>query len=73
MVNGRYTIHGEEETFTPGDLNLHIYNLAARAGIQVDIGLLNLDFSYTIGITNSFKGALRTNSHGLILSVGLAL
>jgi hypothetical protein len=73
MLNGRYGPEGEEETFPPGDLNLHIYSLAARAGIQVDIGLLNIDFSYTIGITNSFKGALRTNSHGIILSAGLAL
>ncbi len=73
LVNGRYTYEGEEETFQPGDLNLHIYNLGARVGTQVDIGLINVDFSYTIGITNSFKGDLRTNSHCLLLSVGLAL
>jgi hypothetical protein len=73
ILNGRYGPEGEEETVNPGELNLHIYNLGARAGIQVDIGLLNVDFSYTIGITNSFKGDLRTNSHGLILSAGLAL
>jgi hypothetical protein len=73
IVNGRYTYEGQEETFRPGDLNLHIYNLGARIGTQVDIGLINVDFSYTIGITNSFKGDLRTNFHNLLLSVGLAL
>ncbi|MBE9517499.1 MAG: PorT family protein [Bacteroidetes bacterium] len=73
ILNGRYTYEDEEETFKPGELNLHIYNLGARIGTQVDIGLFNIDFSYTIGITNSFKGMLRTNSHCLLLSVGLAL
>lgn len=73
IVNGRYTYEGREQTFRPADLNLHIYNLGARIGTQVDIGLINVDFSYTIGITNSFKGDLRTNFHNLLLSVGLAL
>jgi hypothetical protein len=73
ILNGRYAYEGERETFTPGELNLHIYNLGARVGTQVDIGLLNVDFSYTIGITNSFKGDLRTNSHCLLLSLGFAL
>ena len=73
VLNGRYTYEDEEETFKPGELYLHIYNLGVRFGTQVDIAMFNIDFSYTIGITNSFKGMLRTNSHCLLLSVGLAL
>ena len=72
-VNGRYTYQGIEDTFSPKELNLHIYNLGARFGTQVDIAIFNIDLSYTIGITNSFKGRLRTNSHCLMLSVGFAL
>jgi len=72
-VNGRYTYQGIEDTFKPKELNLHIYSLGARFGTQVDIAIFNIDLSYTIGITNSFKGRLRTNSHRVMLSVGLAL
>ena len=72
-LNGRYTYEDVADTFKPSDLNLHVYNLGARFGTQVDIAMFNIDFSYTIGITNSFKGRLRTNSHGVMLSVGLAL
>ena len=72
-LNGRLTYEGIEDTFRPGELNLHIYSLGARIGTQVDIAIFNIDLSYTIGITNSFKGRLRTNSHCLMLSVGFAL
>ena len=72
-LNGRITYEDIEETFKPSELNLHIYNLGARFGTQLDIAMFNFDLSYTIGITNSFKGRLRTNSHRVMLSVGLAL
>ena len=73
VLHGQYTYEDVKETFKPGELNLHVYNLGARFGTQVDIAMFNIDFSYTIGITNSFKGRLRTNSHSVLLSVGLAL
>ncbi len=72
-LQGQYTFEGETEKFKASELNLHIYNLGARFGTQVDIGLINVDLSYTIGITNNLKGRLRTNSHGVLLSLGLAL
>ncbi len=72
-LQGQYTFEGETEKFKASELKLHIYNLGARFGTQVDIGMINIDLSYTIGITNSFKGRLRTNSHGVMLSLGLAL
>ncbi len=72
-LNGKYTYEGVTESFKPKEIRLHVYNLGARFGTQVDIGMFNVDFSYTIGLTNAFKTRLRTNSHGLQLSVGLAL
>jgi hypothetical protein len=72
-LHGQYTFEGVTEKFKPSELLLHVYNLGARFGTQVDLGIFNIDLSYTIGITNSFKSRYRTNSHGLMLSVGLAL
>ena len=72
-LHGQYTFEGETQKYKSADLNLHTYNLGARFGTQVDFGLINVDLSYTIGITNSFKSRLRTNSHGLLLSLGFAL
>ena len=69
-LKGRYTILGEEGTFKPSEADLHVYNLGARFGTQVDIGMFNFDFNYTIGVTNSVKGRVRTNTHALQLSVG---
>lgn len=72
-LQGRYTLDGVTEKFKPTDLKLHIYNLGARFGTQFDLGIINIDFSYTIGITNSFESRYRTNSHGVLLSLGLVL
>jgi hypothetical protein len=70
---GEYTFEGETEKFTASEIKLHLYNLGARFGTQVDFGMINVDFSYTIGIRNSFQSRMRTNSHCVLLSVGLAL
>jgi hypothetical protein len=70
---GQYTFDGVTEKFAPSELRIHTYNLGARFGTQVDFGLINVDMSYTIGITNSFKSRMRTNSHGGMITLGLAL
>lgn len=70
-MKGRINFQDEEITFKPKEANLHFYNLGARFGTQVDVAMLNFDFHYTIGITNSFREKARTNSHTLALSVGL--
>ena len=70
---GQYTYEGETEKFAPSELRIHTYNLGARFGTLFDFGIINLDMSYTIGITNSLKSRMRTNSHGALVSVGLAL
>jgi len=70
---GQYTFQGETEKFAPGELRIHTYNLGARFGTQLDFGMINVDMSYTIGITNSLKSRMRTNSHTVMISLGLAL
>ena len=70
---GQYTFEGETEKFAPSELRIHTYNLGARFGVQVDLGMINVDASYTIGITNSLQSRMRTNSHGAMISLGLAL
>jgi len=70
---GEYTFEGETGKFKPSELKLHFYNLGARFGTQVDLGMINVDLSYTIGIRNSFQSRMRTNNHCVLLSLGLAL
>jgi hypothetical protein len=72
-LQGQYTFEGETEKFKASELKLHLYNLGARFGTQVDFGMINVDLSYTIGIRNSFQSRMRTNNHGVLLSLGLAL
>ena len=69
-LKGRYSFLGEKGTFKPKEADLHIYNLGARFGTQVDIAMFNFDFNYTISVTNAVKGEVRTNTHALQLSVG---
>ncbi len=70
---GQYTYEGETEKFAPSELRIHTYNLGARFGTQFDLGMINVDMGYTIGITNSLQSRMRTNSHGAMISIGLAL
>lgn len=69
-MKGRVNYLDEEIKFKPKEAHLHFYNLGARFGTQVDVAMLNFDFHYTIGITNSFREKARTNSHALTFSVG---
>lgn len=70
-MKGRFTYLGETISFKPGELDLHWYNLGARAGTQIDIAFFNFDLSYTIGITNAIKNRVRTNAHSIELTAGL--
>lgn len=70
-MKGRIEYQGEEITFKPKEAHLHFYNLGAKFGTQVDVAMINFDFSYTIGITNSFREKARTNSHTFALTAGL--
>jgi len=70
-LSGRIDYEDEEVKFKPKDANLHFYNLGTRFGIQFDLAMFNFDFSYTIGVTNSFRDETRTNSHAFMLNVGV--
>jgi len=70
-LNGRIEYEDEEIKFKPKDAKLHFYNLGARFGLQVDLAMFNFDLSYTIGITNSFRDRTRTNSHMVMLNIGV--
>jgi opacity protein-like surface antigen len=76
LVN-RFSLRGiieyedEEIKFNPKDAKLHVYNLGARIGTQIDLAMFNFELNYTIGITNSFRDRTRTNAHGFMLSLGI--
>ncbi len=69
-LSGRVYYKDEEVKFKPKDAQLHTYNLGVRFGVQVDLAMFNFDFNYTVGVTNSFRDATRTNSHIFMLSMG---
>ena len=49
---------------------LSIYVAGARFGVQVDLGPLNFDFSYTISMNSATATDFRTNSHVFKLFLG---
>jgi len=52
--------------FKPKDIPgypLAIYLAGLRLGTQFDLGPLNFDFNYTIGMNSLTKTSFRTNSH----------
>ncbi len=59
-----------EFTFKPRDLNLANPNVDWLLGTQFDVGWVNIDVTYGLGITNSTKTDIRTNSHELQLNLG---
>lgn len=69
-LKGSLSFRGETIKFSPHEFDLHTYNLGARFGTQVDVAMFNFDFNYTIGVTNTFKGDIRTNSHSFQLNIG---
>ncbi|MGB5809956.1 MAG: outer membrane beta-barrel protein [Polyangiales bacterium] len=59
--------------FKPKDipgLPLVIYQAGMRLGAQFDIGPINVDFNYTIGLNSLSKTEFRTNSHVTQLNLG---
>jgi hypothetical protein len=69
-LKGNLTYRDVAIKFTPGEFDLHTYNLLVRFGTQIDLAMFNFDFNYSIGVTNSFRDDIRTNSHAFQLSIG---
>lgn len=70
-TKGVLNIAGEEYKFKPKEVGLANPNIDWIIGTQMDIGWLNLDLMYGIGVTNSLRENIRTNSHELQLSAGI--
>ena len=67
-IRGFADINGDRKAykFKPKDIPgypLAIYIAGLRLGAQVDLGPLNFDFSYTIGMNSFTSTEYRTNSH----------
>jgi hypothetical protein len=64
---------GGEYKFKPKQIPgfpLVIYQAGARLGTAFDLGPLNFDFNYTIGMNSITKTSFRTNSHVFQLNLG---
>ena len=64
---------GGEIKFRPKDIPgfpLVIYQAGARLGVAFDLGPLNFDFNYTIGMNSITKTDFRTNSHVTQMNLG---
>lgn len=62
---------GEEFKFKPRDVNIPGVIFDWVFGTQCDVGFVNFDLTYSIGITNASKLNVRTNLHTLQLSAGI--
>lgn len=74
-LRGFVDINGNRKAlqFKPKDIPgfpLAIYVAGARFGTQFDLGPLNFDFSYTIGMNSFTKTEFRTNSHVFKMFLG---
>ncbi len=74
-IRGFADINGNRKAykFKPKDIPgypLAIYLAGLRLGSQVDLGPLNFDFSYTIGMNSMTATEFRTNSHVFKFFVG---
>lgn len=70
-TKGKLNFLGEEIKFKPKDVNLPFYNLDWRFGTQFDIAFFNIDVRYSVGVTNSVREDIRTNSHEFSLIFGM--
>ena len=77
LVN-KFNIRGFIETdgnrkglkFGPRDANFVIYQVGLRLGWQFDLGPVNFDFNYTLGLNSFTKTDYRTSSHFTQLNLG---
>lgn len=77
LVN-KFNIRGFIETngnrkglkFGPRDADFVIYQLGLRLGWQFDLGPVNFDFNYTLGLNSFTKTDYRTSSHVTQFNLG---
>jgi len=77
LVN-KFNIRGFIETngdrkglkFSPKDANIAIYQIGLRLGWQFDLGPVNVDFNYTLGLNSQTTTDFRTSSHVTQFNLG---
>lgn len=70
-TKGFYVENDEVIKFNPLEVGFVNPNVDFILGTQVDIGWLNLDLTYSLGMMHSLRDNTRTNSHELQLSTGI--
>jgi len=68
---GFHKVNDELIRFNPLEVGFDNPNVDFILGTQVDIGWLNLDLTYSLGMLHSLRDNTRTNSHELQLSTGI--
>jgi hypothetical protein len=70
-TKAKFKIGDNEESLKPKELGLSNPNLDFLLGTQFDIGAVNLELMYSLGINSSLTESIRTNSHELQLNFGI--
>jgi len=66
----RVDIQDETIKFKPKEVGLNWFNIDYILGTQFDIGVLNLEVLYNLGVNNSSRDGFRTNSHEIHFNIG---
>jgi len=69
-TKGKLKVLDQELSFRPKEVDLKGTNIDWILGTQMDVGWLNIDIMYSLGITNSTRTNIRTNSHEVQLNLG---
>jgi hypothetical protein len=56
--------------FKPREADFAIYQIGLRLGWQFDVGPVNFDFNYTLGLNSITKTDYRTSSHVTQFNLG---
>ena len=66
----RFDIQDETYKFKPREVGLNWFNIDYILGTQFDVGVLNLEVLYNLGVNNSSRDGFRTNSHEIHFNIG---
>lgn len=69
-TKGKLKVLDQEIKLKPKEVDLRVLNVDWILGTQMDVGWLNIDIMYGMGLTNSTKSSIRTNSHEIQLNLG---
>ena len=70
-TKGKIKIADETFKIKPREIGLNWFNLDWCFGSQIDFYGLNFEILYSIGVTNSLRENIRTNSHLLLFNFGI--